>query len=136
MSAMESRTEQGAMQGANGKLGRWPRYLATCLLLVAICLPTLRAAETTTYVLTDDQGTVLALADHQGNVTARFDNRPYGMQQSGPINEGPGYTGHVNDPDTGFVYMQARYYDADLGRFLSSDPVRAGAGRAFGLDRK
>jgi RHS repeat-associated protein len=116
-------------------MGRWPRYLATCLLLVAICLPTLRAAETTTYVLTDDQGTVLALADHQGNVTARLDNRPYGMQQNGPINEGPGYTGHVNDPDTGFVYMQARYYDPERGGFLGVDPAGLSPGDALGLNR-
>lgn len=36
---------------------------------------------------------------------------------------GPGYTGHVSDPDTGFVYMQARYYDPSVGRFLAVDPV-------------
>ena len=35
---------------------------------------------------------------------------------------GPGYTGHVNDVDTAFVYMQARYYDPGIGRFISVDP--------------
>jgi RHS repeat-associated protein len=137
MSAMESMEGQRARQGTIivWARGRWQRCLAICLLLVAACLPTLQAAETTTYVLTDDQGTVLALADHQGNVTARFDNRPYGMQQSGPINEGPGYTGHVNDPDTGFVYMQARYYDPERGGFLGVDPAGLSPGDALGLNR-
>src|SRR5699024_3141644 len=41
----------------------------------------------------------------------------------GQAPDGPGYTGHVNDPDTGLVYMQARYYDPKIGRFLSPDPV-------------
>ncbi|WP_425502759.1 RHS repeat-associated core domain-containing protein [Pinirhizobacter soli] len=33
--------------------------------------------------------------------------------------EGPSYTGHVADTDSGLVYMQARYYEPQLGRFLS-----------------
>ncbi|SDM91289.1 RHS repeat-associated core domain-containing protein, partial [Maricaulis salignorans] len=32
-------------------------------------------------------------------------------------------TGHITDTDTGMVYMQARYYDPAIGRFLSGDPV-------------
>jgi RHS repeat-associated protein len=35
---------------------------------------------------------------------------------------GPGYAGHDTDP-SGLVYMQARFYDPQLGRFLSTDPV-------------
>ncbi|MEO0467486.1 MAG: RHS repeat-associated core domain-containing protein, partial [Pseudomonadota bacterium] len=34
-----------------------------------------------------------------------------------------GFTGHVEDAKTGLTYMQARYYDPVIGRFLSSDPV-------------
>jgi RHS repeat-associated protein len=36
---------------------------------------------------------------------------------------GIGFTGHVNDVDTGLVYMQQRYYDPVAGRFLSTDQV-------------
>jgi RHS repeat-associated protein len=32
-------------------------------------------------------------------------------------------TGHVADVDSGLVYMQARYYDPTIARFLSADPV-------------
>ena len=33
------------------------------------------------------------------------------------------YTGHIRDKATGLTYMQARYYDPVIGRFLSEDPV-------------
>ena len=50
------------------------------------------------------------------------DHRPYGEQVLGMPEQGPGYTGHVNDADTGLIYMQQRYYDPTIGRFLSVDP--------------
>jgi RHS repeat-associated protein len=34
-----------------------------------------------------------------------------------------GYTGHIEDTASGLTYMQARYYDPVIGRFLSIDPV-------------
>ena len=88
-----------------------------------------------TYVYTDPQGTPLAEADANGNITATFDYKPYGSQALGSAPAGPGYTGHVNDPDTGLVYMQARYYDTVVGRFLSADPVAPSAGALFGFNR-
>ncbi|HET8554289.1 MAG TPA: RHS repeat-associated core domain-containing protein [Rhodanobacteraceae bacterium] len=90
---------------------------------------------TVTYFLTDAQGNVLATTDAQGNITARYTYRPYGTQQSGPTNAGPGYTGHVNDPNTGLVYMQQRYYDPDIGRFISPDPIGPAAGNVFNFNR-
>lgn len=84
-------------------------------------------AGTVTYVYTDPQGTPLAEADASGRITARFEYTPYGMSvlSAGATPNGPGYTGHVNDPRTGLVYMQQRYYDPTVGRFLSVDPVTA-----------
>lgn len=92
-------------------------------------------ANTVTYVYTDPQGTPLAEADANGNITATFDYAPYGKQAMGTVPNGLGYTGHVSDPDTGLVYMQARYYDPAIGRFVSTDPVGPGAGQVFTYNR-
>ena len=58
-----------------------------------------------------------------------------GRLQTGPIPTGIGFTGHVNDADTGLVYMQQRYYDAVAGRFLSVDPVTTNAKDGSFFDR-
>jgi RHS repeat-associated protein len=90
---------------------------------------------TVTYIYTDQQGTVVAEADGQGNVTANLDYSPYGSQMLGSPPDGPGYAGHVNDPDTALVYMQARYYDPYTARFLSVDPETPDAGDVFKFGR-
>jgi RHS repeat-associated protein len=100
-----------------------------------------QSAGTVTYVYTDPQGTPLAETDASGNITATFDYTPYGTyapngtSTPGPNPNGPGYTGHVNDPETNLVYMQARYYDPATGHFLSTDPVKPAAGDTFNFNR-
>jgi len=34
------------------------------------------------------------------------------------------YTGHEFDDESGLYYAQARYYDAEIGRFVSGDPLQ------------
>lgn len=92
-------------------------------------------AGTVTYIYTDPQGTPLAEADSTGNTTSTFEYRPYGSLATGTAVSGPGYTGHVNDPDTALIYMQARYYDPAIGRFLSVDPKAPTAGNQFDFNR-
>ncbi|KAG9601748.1 hypothetical protein KCV01_g7457, partial [Aureobasidium melanogenum] len=93
-------------------------------------------AETVTYYYTNPQGTVLATTDAAGNLLTTSDYRPYGTQALGSPASGPGYTGHVNDLDSGLVYMQARYYDPAIGRFLTVDAVTPSPGNLFDLNRQ
>ena len=73
------------------------------------------------YLHTDALGSLIAETDASGAVTQRYHYLPYGGA-FGLAPDGPGYAGHVMDP-SGLVYMQARYYDPQMGRFLSTDPV-------------
>jgi RHS repeat-associated protein len=110
-----------------------------CLMLLCLLLvgrsALAQSGGTVTYVYTDPQGTPLAETDANGNITATFDYTPYGSKALGTPPNGPGYTGHVNDPETNLVYMQARYYDPVTGHFLSIDPIPVDAGDATNFGR-
>ena len=110
----------------------WVRFF--CLLVLLAC-NALHAQDTVTYVYTDPNGTPLAEADAHGNITKTYDYTPYGVVALGTSPNGPGYTGHVNDPETNLVYMQGRYYDPATGRFLSIDPVAPKPSDGFGFNR-
>ncbi|MBE0368568.1 RHS repeat domain-containing protein [Pseudoalteromonas aurantia] len=53
---------------------------------------------------------------------SRQHHRPFGESIEAPKDD-VGYTGHKFDTDLGLSYMQARYYDPVIGRFMSNDPV-------------
>ena len=110
--------------------------LRRCVLLFLL-LPfcALAHVEKVTYYYTDPQGNVLAEADEQGNIIRRADFSAYGRSMlDGPQN-GPGFAGQMSEPDSGLIYMKARYYDPDVGRFLSVDPVRPTVGDTFSFGR-
>jgi len=74
-------------------------------------------------------GSPVAATDESGTLCWREDYRPYGEkirnedQGCGLDDNVVGYTGHVHDGDIGLTYMQARYYDPIVGRFMGVDPV-------------
>lgn len=102
-------------------LSVWLSRIAPLALLVGPAA----SAQTVTYIHTDALGSVVAESDADGNVVKRYDYEPYGHVANGDVVDGPGYTGHVSDAATGLSYMQQRYYDPSVGRFLSTDPVTA-----------
>ena len=87
------------------------------------------------YIHTDGLGSPVAKSDASGNLIAGSRTRyePYGMSVAGTAVPTIGFTGHVNDADTGLTYMQQRYYDPVAARFLSEDPVLtdANTGKSF-----
>jgi len=76
------------------------------------------------YQHTDALGSPVAVTDTAAQVIERTQYEPYGAA-IGKTVDGVGYTGHVMDGPTGLTYMQQRYYDPGIGRFLSVDPVTA-----------
>lgn len=105
--------------GKLSALGAWLCWL----LLVGLALPSIATAQTVTYIHTDALGSVVAETNESGNVIKRYNYEPYGGVVDGPVKDGPGYAGHVSDAATGLSYMQQRYYDPQLGLFLSIDPI-------------
>jgi RHS repeat-associated protein len=87
-----------------------------------------------TYIHTDGLGSPVARTDASGKPISQTRYEPYGYVAAG---EPPtiGFTGHVNDADTGLTYMQQRYYDPVAGRFLSIDPVVTDANTGGSFNR-
>ena len=51
------------------------------------------------------------------------------------LDAGPGFTGHATDVATGLTYMQQRYMDQELGRFLTPDPQLPDANTGANINR-
>ena len=85
----------------------------------------LRQTNATTgvsYFLTDHLGTTTSLTDGSGTVVETLNYDSFG-NNAGSARTRYTYTGRERDPDTGLLYYRARFYDPQLGRFISEDPI-------------
>ena len=62
----------------------------------------------------DDWGKVVAVTDGQGNDISAIATH---IANINPIR----YRGYYYDTETGLYYLQSRYYDAEVGRFINAD---------------
>ena len=107
----------------------------------------LRSKNGTTvrYFITDHLGSTVALTDANGAITSSTTYDSFGnaapKQAAGSAASGTGsaasstgnaasniattyrYTGREYDADTGLYYYRNRWYDPELGRFISEDPI-------------
>jgi RHS repeat-associated protein len=78
------------------------------------------------------------VTDQNGNVVSRHDFAPFGQEiPAGYANRSsifgsttdvdPKFTGQIRDQETGEDYFNARYFYGQLTRFMSPDPMNAGA---------
>ena len=67
----------------------------------------------------------MSIVDEQGNVVASYQYDPYGnvISATGPLAKiNPlRYRGYYFDTEIGMYYLQSRYYDPELGRFINAD---------------
>ncbi|MCL6600748.1 MAG: hypothetical protein K6T81_18740 [Alicyclobacillus macrosporangiidus] len=69
--------------------------------------------------------------DAWGNVLAHTDSTNTGLDTANPFI----YRGYWYDWDTGLYYLNARYYNPMIGRFLSEDPVGPNVGDALSYNQ-
>jgi len=75
------------------------------------------------YYLGDHLGSTRKVLDASRNTIFSTEYEPFGKPYSVTGTEAYKYTMEKHDDPTGFVYLRARQYDPDLGRFVSADPV-------------
>jgi RHS repeat-associated protein len=78
------------------------------------------------------QGDIIGLLDEKGVQIASYTYDAWGNITSKDFTEGNElpyklnhmmYRGYYQDDETGFYYLQSRYYDAKVGRFINADEV-------------
>ncbi|MFY0566796.1 FG-GAP-like repeat-containing protein [Archangium lansingense] len=84
----------------------------------------------------DHLGSVRAITNQAGVKVASYDYAPFGavVAASSSASNTLGYGGHVTD-ETGLIYMNARYYDPKLGRFISPDSLVPSAANPQAFNR-
>jgi RHS repeat-associated protein len=78
------------------------------------------------FYLQDGLGSIAAVADATGAIGGAFTYDSFGrvVRSTVPTASGPySYTGRELDGESGLLFYRARYYDPEIGRFLSRDPV-------------
>ncbi|AZZ92103.1 hypothetical protein EUZ85_15755 [Hahella sp. KA22] len=101
--------------------------LQVATLFVTALLAVSASAQTLiTYYHNDALGSPVAATDQDGNLLWRENYAPYGQKIDNPkeaYDTHIGYTGKPDEGKTGLTYMNARYYDPLVGRFMGVDPV-------------
>jgi RHS repeat-associated protein len=77
--------------------------------------------------LTDGNKNVIGLMDSNGEISARFAYSPFGKLLNKQGKDADvcsfGFSSEYRDNETGLVYYNYRYYSAELGRWLTRDPI-------------
>ncbi len=81
------------------------------------------SAASIEYFIGDALGSVRQLVDESGEVRLNRSYEPYGevLASDGEAETDYAFTGENYDPQTGLVYLRARYYASGDGKFISRD---------------
>ena len=81
------------------------------------------------YFLYNIHTDVTQLANENGTVVKNYDYDAWGTptkDEGEEINNPIRYAGEYLDDESGMIYLRARYYQPEVGRFVSEDPVKDG----------
>lgn len=112
---------------------RTRRYLRPAVALAAVALVVApgcggqggggpEGSRASVYYLTDHLGSSSVVVDGAGGVQSVVAYDAWGRQRSGTA-EPWTFTGQEWDEEAGLYHFGKRYYDPELGRFLSTDPI-------------
>lgn len=97
------------------------------------------------FFFNDAAGSAVAAVNEAGEVCWSEVYTPYGDKTvnddlfsptgCGIVGEERGFTGHTEDVNSDLVYMQQRYYDPSIGRFLSIDPIDSNPNQPMTFNR-
>lgn len=90
---------------------------------------TITCGNTTYLYVTNLQGDVVAILDNTGNPVVEYTYDAWGnllstssSMEGHVVEYNPlRYRGYVYDTETELYYLQSRYYDPDIGRFINAD---------------
>ena len=116
------------------------KLLKTSLIFVLAFLYTGTAlsVEFVTYYHNDALGSPIATTDENGNKRWEEVYEPYGTRLLKEAKSGDNrvfYAGKLHDDELGLSYMNARYYDPRVGRFMGIDPVGFVEGNSHSFNR-
>ncbi|MES4890911.1 RHS repeat-associated core domain-containing protein [Streptomyces sp. NPDC096012] len=106
---------------ATGKSATATRYYGNVAMRVAN-----GGNGTLTWLMSDQQASTQLSVDTATGTATRRKYYPFGARRGStalPSGTDHGFLGKSEDTDTGLSVLGARMYDADLGRFLSPDPL-------------
>ena len=98
------------------------------------------------FYIKNAQGDIIAIADISGNIVAKYTYDSWGklisIKDSNDVDKttDENFIGYVNpiryrgyyyDSETGLYYLNARYYDPEVGRFISADETLSGGYNLF-----
>ncbi|MCM3005799.1 DNRLRE domain-containing protein [Priestia koreensis] len=102
-------------------------------------ISTMTTSGKTYYYLYNQHGDIIALTDEKGDVVASYTYDSWGniLSQSGELADvNPyRYAGYRYDNETGLYYLTARYYNSDLGRFISKDTFHGFQNRPLSINK-
>jgi len=102
------------------------KVLAAFAIIVFTQLANAQQYTKVIYVHSDPDGTPFAATDERGNVEWQIDHFPYGKEYENTQvarKRDISFAGKPYDEEIGLSYFGGRWYDPDIGRFTSIDPM-------------